>query len=219
MSQTNARMLPASGKRARLRCGAAPTAAAACMQAKLKMRPPEVPGPGAYDGGDEYSLYGALTKQVASRNCQFGMSGPRFPERNQRCADGVLGPSELPGPHSYEPARAAPAGPPQMSSTFMSGTKRMQLPKPPTEPKASEFETEEEVLGVCPSMACHRRACIVAGSLCVCECMYMVVSVGMYARMYVSYVEKDRGHGTGACGNIAAPHTYVHVALQRSEDR
>lgn len=129
------------------------------------MRPPGVPGPGAYDGGDDFSLFGALTKRVASRNAQFGASGPRFPGQNPRRADGVLGVSELPGPHSYAPERSAPAGPPQMSSTFASGTKRMQLPKPPTEPKASEFETDVEVLGAslltqsCPGCGRARRAC------------------------------------------------------------
>lgn len=111
------------------------------------MRPTEVPGPGAYDGGDDFSLYGTLTKQVTSRRAQFGSTGPRFAGQGSHRPDGVLDASELPGPHSYEPARAAGAAPPQVTSTFASRTKRMPLPKPPTEPKASEFETDVEVLG------------------------------------------------------------------------
>lgn len=131
------------------------------------MRPTEVPGPGAYDGGDDFSLYGSLTKQVTSRRAQFGSTGPRFAGQGSHRPDGVLDASELPGPHSYEPARVAGAAP-QVTSTFVSRTKRMPLPKPPTEPKASEFETDVEVLGASrpPLQRPAGPCCVVRICLC-----------------------------------------------------
>ena len=91
-----------------------------------------------------------MTKKVSSRCTTFGCSGTRFAPEQSKRPEGVLGPAEMPGPQSYNPIPTpkqwgqAATNP---TSNFSSRTKRMAGSKPPTEPKPSEFEADDAVLG------------------------------------------------------------------------
>lgn len=110
----------------------------------MKQHVPHMPGPGAYGGDQEDSLFANVTKRVASRGGVFGSSGPRFKAKS-RTGDQTA----LPGPGSYESMpQKSNVGCGHRSSTFASGTVRMKAARGAAEPKYSEFESDKEVLGV-----------------------------------------------------------------------
>lgn len=120
----------------------------------MKDARPAAPGPGAYQSDAETSLFSGVTKRIGSRGGTFAAAGPRFkpPGRRAATAGAVTGGgssgAETPGPGAYsaeQPAGVARAGRP--TSTFASSTVRMRPVKSAPEPKYSEFEAEDEVLG------------------------------------------------------------------------
>jgi hypothetical protein len=117
------------------------------MQAKLKANNEGIPGPGEYDRNDEFSLFGTMTKKVSSRCNMFGSTAARFLAENPQRPDGVLSPSELPGPQSYNPLPPQKPATAHPTSNFASRTKRMESARAPTEPKPTEFEADDDVLG------------------------------------------------------------------------
>lgn len=124
-----------------------------CVQVKLAQRVPDVPGPGAYDGDADESLFGCVAKRLTARGGAFGSSGPRFRGGGAK-RPGQL--TEAPGPGSYEGGggvvAAGAQGGGRRTSTFASGTVRMRPAKAAPEPRYSEFEAEREVMGAAAAL-------------------------------------------------------------------
>lgn len=117
------------------------------MQAKLKQEQETKPGPGDYDTSDEFSLFSTMTKKPSSRCTMFGSSSTRFVPESKAQPEGVVAPSDMPGPQSYNPVPPPKQSVNCPSSNFASRTRRMEGIKAPTEPKASEFEADDDVMG------------------------------------------------------------------------
>jgi hypothetical protein len=149
----------------------------------MKGQAQPIPGPGTYNADSEFTIQSNVTTKLASRGGVFGSTGSRFKDGAARPA-GRASSADSPGPGSYSipEEERSKGGQGRATSTFASASVRMKPVRGATEPKYSEFESEDEILGaVCSEhqwrpvlhewQATHQLAqCPVAGQGMPCAC-------------------------------------------------